>query len=169
MNPTLYTWLKHFVGAIIVFVSRFGFLPLNYSPLGAYGFVSKNILLLFGSVILFDAITSGFYPGFYWTYLGFACYPLFGFIAQKRWVKFIALPCASVGFFLLSNLGAFFGYYPLTFADFLECYTLALPFFKNTFIADIAFGYASLAVCALQPSRALQKVLGVSLMTPKHS
>ena len=152
-ESTYYTWFKHLIGAVGTFVLRFGYLPFNYNPLGAYGFVSKNIILFFASIITFDIVKSGFYTGFYWTYLGFACYPLFGYLAGKRWQKFAMLPLASLGFFALSNFGSFLGYYELSVAGFVECYTAALPFFKNTFIADIGFGYLSLAICALEPSK----------------
>ena len=44
-------------------------------------------------------------------------------------------------FFLVSNLGVFFmsGMYPHTWAGLSECFILALPFFKNEWVADFLF------------------------------
>jgi hypothetical protein len=47
----------------------------------------------------------------------------------------------SILFFLISNLGVFImqDLYPKTAAGLLTCYTLALPFFKNTIAGDFLF------------------------------
>ena len=56
--------VQKYIVAILVFISRFNFLPANVSPLGSFGFFAQNIWFYFGNIIIFDLIKSGFYPGF---------------------------------------------------------------------------------------------------------
>lgn len=62
----------------------------------------------------------------------------------------------SVFFFVASNLGVFLfeRMYPLTWAGFVECFTLALPFFRNTLLGDLAYAAAVFGVFALAKTRA---------------
>jgi hypothetical protein len=55
---------------------------------------------------------------------------------------------ASVSFFLISNLGSFFflAMYPKTWAGLVECYTLAIPFFRSTLVSDMVFSLAFFSV-----------------------
>tara|TARA_B100000029_G_scaffold348727_1_gene341097 strand:- start:1273 stop:1785 length:513 start_codon:yes stop_codon:yes gene_type:complete len=48
---------------------------------------------------------------------------------------------ASLWFFFTSNFAVWiiWDYYPKTFEGFINCYTLALPFFKNTIISTLFF------------------------------
>ncbi|MFT6866422.1 MAG: hypothetical protein ACJA08_001253 [Cyclobacteriaceae bacterium] len=48
---------------------------------------------------------------------------------------------ASVSFYLISNLGVwlFGGMYTMTFSGLIECYTLAIPFFRYTLVGDLLF------------------------------
>lgn len=48
---------------------------------------------------------------------------------------------ASVVFYLISNLGVwlFSGMYQPTFVGLMECYLLAVPFFRATILGDLAF------------------------------
>ena len=48
---------------------------------------------------------------------------------------------SSVWFFLTTNFAVWiiWDYYPKTIAGLLECYTLAIPFFKNTLLGTIFF------------------------------
>ncbi len=54
----------------------------------------------------------------------------------------------SVSFFLISNLAVFFSWnmYPKTWAGLVQCYTLALPFFRNGVIADMVFALTFFSV-----------------------
>lgn len=47
----------------------------------------------------------------------------------------------SVLFFVISNLGVFLfeKMYPKTWAGLAECFTMALPFFRNSLIGDLAY------------------------------
>lgn len=137
--------LSDLLVAGLTYFSRFSFLPANVSPLGAYGFFGGNVLFYFLSILAFDFFKGGFYQGFLWTYLGFAAYPLFAFLAKKSTKRqLLFLPLASFTFFLLSNFGVFFAWYSHDLQGFLTCYALALPFYTRTLMGDLFFGYGYL-------------------------
>lgn len=130
---------------LLVFISRLGFLPPNFNPLGSFGFFGQNFWLYFGSIVFFDLAVGGFYKGFVFTYLGFAAYYLLGRVARNNQTKQILyLPLASFVFFFLSNFGSWYYFYPHSLEGFLACYLVALPFYRNTLLADLIFGYSYL-------------------------
>ncbi|MFZ5376198.1 MAG: DUF6580 family putative transport protein [Patescibacteria group bacterium] len=138
------TWRQLPIAATVL-ISRFNYLPANFSPLGSFGFFSQNFFLYFVSIIIFDIIKSGFYQGFVFTYLGFLAYYLFGKLAANNLNKqMLFLPLASLSFFLLSNLGSWWLWYQHDFAGLAQCYLLALPFYRNTLLGDLFFGYGYL-------------------------
>ncbi|NCN06692.1 MAG: hypothetical protein GW946_02505 [Candidatus Pacebacteria bacterium] len=136
-------WSNHAISAIVaavVFATRGGMLPPNVSPLGASGFSTKNFYWFFAGILAFDLFRGGTYPGVLLTYTGFAMYPLLGRLAGKSLHKqVIFLPLASLLFFLLSNLGVWWFWYPRTLDALMLCYALALPFYRNTFLSDLGF------------------------------
>ncbi|MBU0974422.1 hypothetical protein KKD03_01845 [Patescibacteria group bacterium] len=138
-------FIKQSTTVILVYISRFGMLPPNISPLGSFGFFGQNIFLYFLTIILFDFLKGGFYSGFLFTYLGFFSYWFFGKIAKTQKRQFFLLPLASFTFFLISNLGVWWYWYPHTVSELLTCYILAVPFYKNTLIGDLFFGYGFLS------------------------
>jgi len=147
--------------AIAIFASRFAGLPANLSPLGSFGFFGKHSWLFFATIIAHDYLRGGFYPGFWLTYLGFAMYVVLGRFAGTRWKKQMALlPLASVLFFVFSNLGVWWYWYPHSLESLITCYTLAIPFYRNTFLGDILFGYGYIFARQWAPSgiKALQNV-----------
>lgn len=130
----------------VIFISRLGFLPANVSPLGSYGFFGSSVVLFGGVVLLFDYLIGGFYLGNWVTYVGFAAYPVIGYLCQNKLRrKLIGLPVASLLFFLISNGGVWWYWYPHTWGDLLMCYSLALPFYQRTLLGDLVFGYGYLA------------------------
>lgn len=119
--------------------------PANVSPLGSLGFFSANPLWLIVAVVGFDLIKGGWYPGFVWTYLGFASYWLLGRLNRNRLSRqVILLPVASLLFFLLSNFGVWWHWYDHNIEGLVRCYTLAIPFYRATLIGDLIFGYGFL-------------------------
>ncbi len=132
--------------AVIVFVSRLGFLPANISPLGSFGFFGQPVLYA-STILAFDIFVKGLYPGFWITYLGFAAYPLLGKFSQHNLKKQVLyLPAASFLFFLISNFGVWWYWYDHTFSGLMTCYLLAIPFYTRTLIGDLLFGYGYLIV-----------------------
>lgn len=145
--------------ATLVFTTRLGMFPANINPTGSFGFFG-NPWLYFLSIILFDQFIGGRYPGFWWTYLGFTAYSMLGFISKKIVAKcslapWLLLPTASLLFFMLSNGGVWWHWYPHTLEGLSTCYTLALPFYARTLVGDIIFGYSYLGFKLLtsQPAR----------------
>ncbi len=139
--------LTQVIFAIAVFASRFGILPPNVSPLGSFGFFGKSLPLYFGTIFLFDFFFGGLYSGFIFTYMGFLGYYLFGLLAKNKLGRQIMLlPVASFFFFLISNFGSFLAMYPPTFTGLISAYTLALPFYGNTMLGDLMFGYSFVAI-----------------------
>ncbi len=133
--------------ALLTFVSRLGFLPANFSPVGPLGFFSKSLWPLILVTVGFDFLRGGFYSGFGWTYLGFLGYWLMGRLAKKSTKRqAVLLPVASFLFFALSNFGVWWGWYAHTLEGLITCYTLAIPFYRNTLLGDLAFGWGFLVV-----------------------
>ena len=49
-------------------------------------------------------------------------------------------PVGALGFFLLSNLGNWYAFYPHTLSALVECYVRGLPLLGNTLVGDALFG-----------------------------
>jgi hypothetical protein len=60
---------------------------------------------------------------------------------------------ASLSFFAVSNFAvwAVWNMYPRTLAGLAECYTMAIPFFRNTAASDLLFAGAFFGLAALLP------------------
>lgn len=141
--------VKQLATIAAIFISRMGFLPPNFSPLGSFGFMGGNMILYFASIIIFDKFIGGTYLGNWFTYAGFAAYPLANLVAHKVFggsirSRLVLLPTASFAFFALSNLGVWWHFYPHTLAGLVLCYTFALPFYTRTFFSDLIFGYSAI-------------------------
>ncbi|MBP7842859.1 hypothetical protein KA017_02550, partial [Candidatus Woesebacteria bacterium] len=136
--------LKQTLAVALVFISRLNILPANISPLGSFGFFGNPILFAV-SIVAFDLLVKGIYPGFWLTYVGFASYAVLGRLSKNSLKRqLVLLPFASFLFFLLSNLGVWWYWYDHTLAGLLLCYSLAVPFYSKTLIGDLFFGYGYL-------------------------
>lgn len=126
--------------------------PANFAPVAAialfcgYYLPKKWAMLLPLSIML----ASDFFIGFYdlrlmaVVYGGFALIGLVGLFIRKRRQLIIIITAtlfSSLIFFLLTNLGVwlFSSWYPHTWSGLMFCYTLAVPFFKNTLFGDLFF------------------------------
>lgn len=143
--------LPQLFAALSVFVSRFMSLPANFSPLGSFGFFGQNPSLFLIVIVVHDYLRGGFYPGFWLTYLGFMMYVLLGRVAHNKFKRqLILLPTASFLFFLFSNLGVWWYWRDHSVQSLISTYILALPFYRNTFLGDLVFGYGYLAISHLK-------------------
>jgi hypothetical protein len=138
---------------------RFLPLPANFAPLSAMVFVAPLFLqnrwlamgLPMGLIFLTDA-HFGFYPGMSFVYLsyflisglGFFQAHLFRSSSSKAFGAFSALVTLLSGaviFFVFSNLGVWWlgGIYAHTWQGLVDCFVLAIPFFRNTLASHVVF------------------------------
>jgi hypothetical protein len=121
----------------------------NFTPLLAISIVSGlffkqnywSYLLPLFIVLICDSI-EGFYPGFEFVYLGLAFCVLAGAIKVKSSFEVIFKFFAStLGFYIISNLGVWIygGLYPITIEGLVNCFYLALPFYKATLLSTFVF------------------------------
>ena len=79
-------------------------------------------------------------------YAAFILVGYIGIASKKMNVKTILI--SSISFFIITNFGVWLIGYPKTMNGLLECYTLAIPFFRNSLIGD--FFYAGVMYYAFQ-------------------
>ncbi|MFA6171548.1 MAG: DUF6580 family putative transport protein [Patescibacteria group bacterium] len=126
--------------------------PFNFTPIaamsifaGCYFHKRWGVLLPLLAMVLSDYII-GFYhwPVMISVYLGVALSYYIGWqlARNKKWPGVLgASVFSSVLFFLLTNFSvwAFFNWYPHTLTGLLNCFTLALPFFRNSLAGDLTY------------------------------
>jgi hypothetical protein len=126
--------------------------PFNFTPVVAMSIFSGcylgkkwGVALPLGAMLVSD-----YFIGFYdWqvmasVYLSIALAFGIGWWLKnhKRWFNIVlASIVSSVIFFLITNFAVwiFFNWYPHTLQGLTSCFTLALPFFRNSFIGDLAY------------------------------
>ncbi len=155
---------SHILVAAGIFLTRAARIIPNVSPLGSFGFFGGTPVLFLLSIVLFDWLVGGFYAGFMWTYLGFLMYPLMGYFAKNSTKRQLAfLPAASFLFFLISNLGVWWHWYPQTISGLFACYLAAVPFYARTLIGDLVFGYGYMVIRYFQSNKFSVKTLRLML------
>lgn len=70
-------------------------------------------------------------------YSAFIVVTLIGSYFKKVSIKSILL--SSIAFFIITNFGVWLIGYPLNLSGLIECYTLAIPFFRNSILGDLFF------------------------------
>jgi hypothetical protein len=98
-------------------------------------------------ILLATDVYLGFYSEIAFVYIPFLITVVLGFALRKRLNPFTLFGfsiLSSVMFFIISNLGTFLlaNIYPQTVAGLTECYTLAIPFFRNAILGDLFFTFA---------------------------
>lgn len=96
-----------------------------------YAFVIPLLAMFLSDLILGFSFISIF------VYLAFILVSYIGISSKKMNIKTILL--SSISFFVITNFGVWLIGYPNTLNGFIECYTLALPFFRNSLIGDFVF------------------------------
>ncbi|OIO48506.1 MAG: hypothetical protein AUJ32_00420 [Parcubacteria group bacterium CG1_02_40_82] len=126
--------------------------PFNFTPIAAMALFSGCYLRKKWGIFLPLAamLVSDYFIGFYdWqvmasVYVSIALAFFIGWFLSRRlkWYNVIfASLVSSVVFFLVTNFAvwAFFSWYPHTLAGLFNCFTLALPFFRNTLLGDLVY------------------------------
>lgn len=134
--------------------------PPNFAPVAAIALFGAAILPKKWALVLplFIMILSDAIIGFHGLILvTWGCYLVIA-LASRMWLRKgslgvgVALTISSsMFFFVVTNFAVWFqgSLYPRTFAGLERCFTLALPFFRNTFLSDIIYTTALFGVYAL--------------------
>lgn len=138
--------------------------PFNFTPIIAMSLFAGCYLKKYWAALLPLAamIVSDYFIGFYdWqvmasVYLGIALAFFIGRILAnyKKWYNVIAASLiSSLSFFIITNFAvwAFFNWYPHSWQGLLNCFVLAVPFFRNSLAGDLIytgalFGFYELAI-----------------------
>lgn len=147
--------------------------PPNFAPITAlalFGGVYLDRRLTFAIPLLAMFLSDwviGLYPEVMWVYGSFLAVGMIGLWLRNHpgLVPSIGATLAgSILFFLVTNFGVWVTSqvaYPRTVAGLLECYTVAIPFFRNTLLGDfvyvgVMFGvyeFAAKYIPSLRPQR----------------
>ena len=147
------------IGLILILaLSRLMPHPDNFTPIIALAIMSsyffRNVNFSY-TVMLFSMLLADFFIGFYshmlFVYLSlFLIVLIFFKISKKINYKnlFIFSFFGSVIFFLISNFGVWLvgNLYERNINGLIECYFMAIPFFKNTIFSTLIFSYSSLII-----------------------
>lgn len=148
-NTTSHTKLPYYLLAVAV-VARFLPHPPNFTPVGATAIYSGRYFNGWTRFLvpLLAMFISDIFLGFHWTmpfvYSAFLINIFLGmWIAKKPNVPKIMLATilSSVIFFSITNFGSWLTMpmYSKDLSGLIQCYILALPFAKWTFLGDITF------------------------------
>lgn len=124
--------------------------PANFAPIAAMAlfggtYLSKRYAVL---IPISAMIISDFFLGFHATmpyvYASFLISVLIGmWIRNHKSAKNVITGtlASSILFFIITNFGVWLvgGLYPKTLQGALECYVLAIPFFRNTLAGDLFY------------------------------
>ncbi len=142
------------VGLILLMVfSRLIPHPPNFTPIIATGILcgyffkdlKLSLIILLLSMLISDLLI-GFYSNMLFVYSSLFLITLFAFkMNNKINIKnlFLFGFAGSFLFYLISNFGVwiFGSLYPKNIGGLIECYFMAIPFFKNTLISTTVFIY----------------------------
>lgn len=137
-----------FIGAICRLLPH----PPNFTPIAAIAlfggvYFSKKISLILPILVM---TISDLFLGFYswhlmvFVYLSFLICVFLGFKLKnhKKWPTVLGYSLlGSIIFYLLTNFAvwAFTGWYQKGFSGLIQCYFMALPFFKNTLLGGLFY------------------------------
>ena len=129
---------------ILAFCTRLLPHPPNFAPITGialftgHHFVNKRLALF---IPIFCMFVTDLYLGIHSLmpiiYLSFVMISMLGFRAKS--ISLGTVVVASSLFFILSNLGVWYFYYPLNWAGFINCFILAIPFFVNSLMGDLFY------------------------------
>lgn len=131
--------------------------PPNFAPITAIalfsGFYVTNKFLVYalpiGIMILSDLFI-GFSSVTFFVYFAFLIVSFIG--TQSKKPSFLAILISSISFFIITNFGVWIlGGYPKTWTGLVTCYTMAIPFFKNSLMGD--FFYSGVMILSYSLSR----------------
>ena len=125
--------------------------PPNFSPIDAMAlfsgaYVGRRALAFVAplAALLLSDLVLGFYHGIATVYATVALIVVIGWWVSSRRTPLrigAGALAGTVAFFVITNFGMwlFSGFYPVTYAGLIACYTAAVPFFQNTVAGDLFY------------------------------
>lgn len=122
----------------------------NFAPItaialfgGMYMHRRYALILPFVIMVISDLFL-GFHDTLLFVYSSFLLSGLLGFGIRKHKTAgrvLLITMVASIQFFIITNFGVWLAghIYPKTMQGFIDCYIMALPFFRNTVIGDMLY------------------------------
>jgi hypothetical protein len=145
--------MKNFIIAVILILfaafSRLMPHPANFTPIAAIALFSgvylekKYYLVIPVIAMLLSDFILGFHSTMIWVYGSFAVIALIGlWLKNHKSIGYIfgTAVVTSIIFFIITNFGVWAtGYYNYTLSGLAECYTMAIPFFRNSISGDLVY------------------------------
>ncbi len=124
--------------------------PMNFAPItaialfGGVYFNGKFSPILPLAALLLSDLFLGFYEGMVWVYGSFLLVVVIGLLIRKHKtasVVFGATIVSSLLFFVITNFGVWLSgvFYTKDFTGLVECYTAAIPFYRNSVMGDLFY------------------------------
>lgn len=145
--------------------------PPNFTPVmsvalfGSAVFFNRYLgIALAMAAMLISDLMIGAHSTLPFVYSGMVIAGLLGFLLRENrsLLRVLSLTLlGSIAFFLITNLGVFLmqDLYPRTASGLVACYTMAIPFFKNSLAGDLAFSVILFGVHFFAVDRSQRKVL----------
>ncbi len=118
--------------------------PPNFAPITSialftgFHFVNKRLALFIPLICMFlTDLILGVHSLMPIIYLSFVLISMIGLKVKS--LSLGTVLSASSLFFIVSNLGVWYFYYPLTWAGLSSCFILAIPFFINALMGDLFY------------------------------
>ncbi|MBZ0201696.1 MAG: hypothetical protein K8I03_01625 [Ignavibacteria bacterium] len=141
--------------------------PMNFAPItaialfaGVYFNKKYAIIIPIAALVISDTFI-GFYPYVLWIYATMVVIALVGMWLKKRvenngttkktgYILGTTL-AASIIFFVVTNFGVWISgmYYEMNLRGLIECYTMAIPFFRNSLGGDLFYVAAMFGIYEL--------------------
>lgn len=118
--------------------------PPNFAPItsialfSGFHFANKRLALFVPLIAMFISdLFIGVHSLMPVIYLSFLLISILSFYMKSLSISNVVL--ASTLFFVMSNLGVWYFYYPLTWVGLTSCFVLAIPFFVNALAGDLFY------------------------------
>ncbi len=154
--------MNFIVAVLLILFAAFSRLiphPANFTPIAAIALFSgvylkkKYFLIIPVAAMLLSDIFLGFHSTMIWVYGSFAVIALIGlWLKSHKRASYIfgTTLVSSIIFFIVTNFGVWLsGYYGFSFNGLVECYVMAIPFFKNTVAGDLFYVAAMFGIYEL--------------------
>ncbi|MDC1031408.1 hypothetical protein OAV72_02360 [Flavobacteriaceae bacterium] len=120
--------------------------PPNFAPITSialftgFHFVNKRLALFIPLICMFlTDLILGVHSLMPIIYLSFVLISMIGLKAKS--LSLGTVLSASSLFFIVSNLGVWYFFYPLTWAGLSSCFIFAIPFFINALMGDLFYTF----------------------------